>query len=186
MTEKQQAMRDALTAIIKSRQPVPEGSLPPGDINLPIDPELLQPESQQQPKENQKLKIDDPDNLLKQQQKKQKQPRQPHPQKPQGKGPQGPQGEGPQGPQGKGPQGPQGKGPQGPQGKGPQGPQGAAEDEDKEDDIKEKGNGPDHDISDDFAKAWNEIIARYDNDDITDDQLQKLLGQIQLGLINTL
>ena len=145
MTEKQQAMRDALTAIIKSRQSVPEGSLPPGDINMPIDPELLQPENQQQP-------------------------RQPHPQKPQGEGPQGPQGEGPQGPQGE----------------GPQGPQGASEDADKEDDIKEKGNGPDHDVSDDFAKAWNEIIARYDNDDITDDQLQKLLGQIQLGLINTL
>ena len=141
MTEKQQAMRDALTAIIQARQPRPDDQLPPGDINMPVDPELLQPESKQQPKENKNLKIDDPDNLLKQQQNKQKQPRQPE-------GPQGPQGEGPQGP--------------------------------------EEPRKSDHDVSDDFAQAWNEILARYDNDDITDDQLQKLLGQVQLGLIDKL
>lgn len=186
MTEKQQAMQDAIAAIIQARQGGGGGRpLPPGEIDMPVDPNLIKLPGQDQLPPG--VKIDDPQGLLKQKSKEQPQqlqdPKQP-------KGPEGPDepqgptdGDGPEGSQG-GPEGPTGgddpEGSQGP--KGEQGGQGG--EDDPEDELKGGEHGSDHGFSDDFAYAWNEMIDRYDKDEISDDEINLLIQKIKLETIN--
>lgn len=74
MTDKEQAIQDALQAILKARTPRQTGrpQLPPGDIDLPIDPDLLDPTPLDQPEQNDNIDLDDPDNLLRTKQQNQK------------------------------------------------------------------------------------------------------------------
>ena len=76
MTDREQAIKDALEAIIAARKSSDSGSgmpMPP-ETDLPIDPELLQPESDQI--DNDDFNIDDPENLLQHQKDTQKQSQQ--------------------------------------------------------------------------------------------------------------
>ena len=50
-----------------------------------------------------------------------------------------------------------------------------------------QGDGPGHNqISDDFAAAWNEVLDKYDNDNFSAADLEKLESQIRLGILKNL
>lgn len=69
--EKAKAIKDAVQAILQSRQPKP--TVPPGggggdwgpiEMDLPVDPNLLQPSQKNKPQNTDDLEIEDPDDVL--------------------------------------------------------------------------------------------------------------------------
>lgn len=68
--EKAKAIKDAVQAILQSRQPLPPGGggggggWGPTEMDLPIDPNLLQPSQKNRPQNNDDLEIEDPDDVL--------------------------------------------------------------------------------------------------------------------------
>lgn len=202
MTDKQQAMKDAITAILQSRQNVGGGGgpqLPPGEIEMPLDPNLIRPNGGAKMPDD--VDIKDPDNLIQQQKQTQKD-----------KGSQGGQGK----PQdsGKGDPDDDNKGdtwggdkPQ--DNPGDEGDPGQTDDGDEEqpglkpdgqrvppgdpgeevepDDISpDERKGTDPEVSDAFAAAWNEMVDRFDRDDVSDDEIRDLIQKIKMNTIKTI
>ena len=192
--EERQATRDALEAIIMSRKGGGGGGgLPPGfDPKIPIDPELDLPTPKFPGDDD--VDIDDPDGILDKIRQRQKN----KPAQPTGgnQGPQGKPGQGEKDPgtQGKpGQEGEDGEGPGGKPGQDQGGKgQGGKPGQDGQDNPggqggqggqgKSKGN----EIDPDFKSAWNEIMARYDKDEISDDELEELISQIKSGKIDVI
>lgn len=68
--EKAKAIKDAVQAILQSRQPIPPGGggggggRGPIEMDLPVDPNLLQPSQKNKPQSTNDLEIEDPDDVL--------------------------------------------------------------------------------------------------------------------------
>lgn len=166
ISDKRQAILDAITAIQNARLPAPQdinGPLPP-QIDIDIDPDLLVPQQNQTPNNLSDVDIDDPDDVL----AKQKQTNQQCQQSQQDKKSTG--------------------------NANKQDDNSAEEEEEEEasEPGKKGKQASDTETTDseeknsDYANAWNAIMDTYDIDNITSADLRRLIRQISDGTITSL
>lgn len=199
--EERQAAKDALTAILQARaiarlgQSIGPGGMPtppPGtEIDIDIDPNLLDPEVDMPEGDDSGIQINDPDNVLKDKEQNQKQSGRSKSGKGSSKSdggnsnPGNPGGSSDSG-SGSSDSGEDTSDKQGDKG-GSKSDKGDKGNNDDKGDQGDKGQGDkQEDTGADYAAAWNEIIDRYDNDEITEAELQRLINEISRGNIDSI
>jgi len=202
--DERQAAIDALNKIIQARQTSNEGPMPglppipPGKqkIDIDIDPELTEiaPNNQSDSGDMPNIKINDPDNVLKNQKQqsvktdnKNNQNQQQNPDN--NEGAQGEQGD-QQGSKNDSDNDKEENGAGSGSGSNKddedsKDSDGSGEDSDDEDKTS-KGKDDDKKHTEDYRTAWNEIMDRFDKDEISEADLANLINQIKNGDISSL
>lgn len=191
MTDKQQAMKDAITAILQSRQNVGGGGgpqLPPGEIEMPLDPNLIRPNGGTKMPDD--VDVKDPDNLIQQQKQTQKDKGSQGGQDDDNKGDTGGEDKPQDNPGDEGGPGQTEGGDEEQPGTKPDGqrvlPGDPGEEVEPDDISPDDRKGTDPEFSDAFAAAWNEMVDRFDRDDVSDDEIRDLIQKIKMNTIKTI
>lgn len=173
MTDKRQAIIDAIKAIQKARKMYGHkpGELPPGRFPIEVDPQL------DEPKHNttndllqQDVQVEDPDNVL-QQQKDEKQKRQSSQNGQKNNPPNNKHNDEPSEDELDEPSDDLNN---------------ESEDESSNNQGKESGKKQSDDLDPDYIAAWNEIMDRFDNDNVSEQQLAQIISAIKAGRLTSI